>query len=117
MQGRSHSQRSFLDAELEKQVSRAGFLDRVNRVMDWNQLSPFWKGLYGKTGKPSHPPLVAFKMLLLQHWFDGLSYEDVQWQCQDRLSFRKFLGVSALEQIPDATTLSRFRKRLLESIE
>lgn len=114
MQGHSQPQRSFLDAELEKQGSKAGFLDRVNAVMDWGRLSPFWMGLYGKTGKPSHPPLVVFKILLLQHWFDGLSDEDVQWQCQDRLSFRKFLGVSALEQIPDATTLSRFRKRLLE---
>lgn len=115
MQGKKNPQRSFLDLEMEKQTSRAGFLDRVEAVMDWSALEPYWSQLYRKTGKPSHPPLVAFKMLLLQHWFNGLSDEDVEWQCRDRLSFRKFLGVSRAEDIPDATTLVRFRKRLILS--
>jgi len=83
--------------------------------MDWSRLSSYWASLYGKTGKPSHPPLVAFKMLLLQHWFNGLSDEEVEWQCRDPLSFRKFLGVSTAEAIPDSTTLVRFRSRLLKA--
>lgn len=113
MLGHKDPQRSFLDAELEKQVSRLGFLDRVEAIMDWKALAPHWPHLYRKTGKPSHPPLIAFKMLLLQHWFNGLSDEDLEWQCRDRLSFRKFLGVSRAEDIPDSTTLVRFRKRLI----
>lgn len=115
MQGHRSPQRSFLDAEIEQQGGRAGFLDRVDAVVDWRCFEAHWKGLYGKTGKPSHPPLVAFKMLLLQHWFEGLSDEDVEWQCRDRLSFRKFLGVSRSKEIPDATTLVRFRSRLLQA--
>jgi IS5 family transposase len=83
--------------------------------MDWKALDPYWGQLYRKTGKPSHPPLIVFKMLLLQHWFNGLSDEEVEWQCRDRLSFRKFLGVSRMEDIPDSTTLVRFRKRLILS--
>lgn len=39
MQGHSHPLRSLLDAEPEKQVSRSGFLDRVDAVMDWTALS------------------------------------------------------------------------------
>jgi IS5 family transposase len=115
MQGQHSPQRSFLDVEIEQQSGRSGFLDRVDAVVDWRCLDAHWKGLYGKTGKPSHPPLVAFKMLLLQHWFEGLSDEDVEWQCRDRLSFRKFLGVSRAKEIPDATTLVRFRSRLLQA--
>jgi IS5 family transposase len=115
MQGKKSPQRSFLDAEVEKQTSRPGFLDRVEAVMDWSALDPYWGQLYRKTGKPSHPPLIVFKMLLLQHWFNGLSDEEVEWQCRDRLSFRKFLGVSRMEDIPDSTTLVRFRKRLILS--
>jgi IS5 family transposase len=115
MQGKKNPQRSFLDAEIEKQTGRPGFLERVEAVMDWSALEPYWGQLYRKTGKPSHPPLVTFKMLLLQHWFNGLSDEDVEWQCRDRLSFRKFLGVSRAEDIPDSNTLVRFRKRLVLS--
>lgn len=92
MQGRRSPQRSFLDAQIEQQTSRAGFLDRVEAVVDWSCLDAHWRGLYGKTDKPSHPPLVVFKVLLLQYWFEGLSDEDAEWQCRDRLSFRKFLG-------------------------
>lgn len=115
MQGHRSPQRSFLDAEIDQQGKRAGFLDRVESLVDWARFEAHWKGLYGKTGKPSHPPVVVFKMLLLQHWFEGLSDEDVEWQCRDRLSFRKFLGVSRSEEIPDATTLVRFRMRLLQA--
>lgn len=115
MQGDKGQQRSFLDAELEQQASRSGFLDRVEAVMDWKPLSAYWAKLYGKTGKPSHPPLVVFKMLLLQQWFNGLSDEEVEWQCRDRLSFRKFLKVSRNQDIPDATTLVRFRQRLIQA--
>jgi IS5 family transposase len=115
MQGQKNPQRSFLDAELEGQVSRSSFLDRVEAVMDWKPLADHWSKLYGKTGKPSHPPLITFKMLLLQQWFNGLSDEEVEWQCRDRLSFRKFLGVSRTEDIPDSTTLVRFRQRLIQA--
>lgn len=55
MQGERSPQRSFLDAEIEQQGSRADFLDRVDAVVDWRCFEPHWKGLYGKTGKPSQP--------------------------------------------------------------
>lgn len=38
MQGYTYPQRSSLDAELEKRVSRSGFLERVDALMDWTRL-------------------------------------------------------------------------------
>lgn len=113
MLGRSHPQKSFMAAELEKQVSPHQFLERIKSLMVWKTLEPHWDKLYGDTGRPSHPLLVVFKMLLLQRWFDGLSDGDVERQCRDRYSFRKFQGVSTAEGIPNATVLVRFRKRLI----
>src|SRR5262249_53890619 len=49
-----------------------------------------------------------FKMHLLQVWF-GLSDAGCEFQVRDRLSFRKFLGVSIDEDVPEATTLENFR--------
>jgi IS5 family transposase len=50
-------------------------------------------------------------MHLLQTWF-GLSDAQTSFQCEDRLSFRKFLGLSIDKPIPDSTTLENFRHEL-----
>lgn len=41
MQGRKNPQRSFLDAGIEKQARRPGFLDRVEAMMDRSVLEPY----------------------------------------------------------------------------
>jgi IS5 family transposase len=48
-------------------------------------------------------------MYLLQLWF-SLSDVQTEFQCQDRMSFRRFLGVSFNSPIPDSTTLEDFRR-------
>jgi len=59
-------------------------------------------------GRPPYPRIFLFRMHLLQVWF-GLSDAETEFQCHDRLSFRKFLGVHLEGRIPDATTLENFR--------
>jgi len=56
------------------------------------------------------------KMHLLQTWY-GLSDEQTEFQCKDRLTFRKFLnlGIEDNDNVPDATTLENFRHKLVES--
>src|SRR6185295_3923003 len=60
------------------------------------------------TGRPSYPPLAMFKALLLQQWY-GLSDAELEEALADRLSFRRFLGLGFEAQIPDHSTLCRFR--------
>ena len=50
--------------------------------------------------------------MLLQAWY-GLSDEELEVQCCDRLSFRNFLGFP--ETVPDFTTIWRIRDRLREA--
>jgi IS5 family transposase len=52
------------------------------------------------------------KCLMLQKWF-GLSDPQLEEQLQDRLSFRRFVGLSVTDDTPDETTFVRFRQRLL----
>jgi len=47
-------------------------------------------------------------------WY-GLSDEQTEFQCNDRLTFRKFLNVGIEDKIPDATTLENFRHGLIKS--
>jgi IS5 family transposase len=52
-----------------------------------------------------------FKALLLQQWF-GLSDPALEDQIADRLSFRRFLGLSLSDKTPDHATVWRFREDL-----
>ena len=85
-----------------------------SRWVDWTAFDAYWPRLYGAVGKPSADPLVCFKLRLLVQWRD-LSDPQCEAQCADRLSFRRFLGLSLADTIPDETVLVRFRKRLLKA--
>jgi IS5 family transposase len=50
-------------------------------------------------------------MTLLQRWH-GLSDEKTEFACQDRVSFKRFLGLGITAKVPDATTLENFRHDL-----
>ena len=63
-------------------------------------------------GKPSIPPGVYFRMLLIGY-FEGIdSQRGIAWRCADSLSLRTFLGVPLGEATPDHSTMSVTRKRL-----
>jgi len=66
----------------------------------------------GTGGRPSIPPGVYFRMLLVG-FFEGIESErGLEWRCSDSLSLRDFLGVLPGETVPDHSTLSKMRKRL-----
>jgi IS5 family transposase len=112
MQGQQRTQLSFGDLDAARHVSPEHFLVKVNELVDWQPFVPVLGSLYSHTGRPSHPPLVMFKMLLLGQWY-GLSDVEVEDACRDRLSFMRFLGVGLGDPIPDQSVLVRFRQRLL----
>jgi transposase len=63
-------------------------------------------------GRPSIPPGVYFRMLLVGY-FEGIgSQRGIAWRCGDSLSLREFLGMPLTEETPDHSSLSRVRDRL-----
>jgi len=67
---------------------------------------------YAKRGRPSIPPGVYFRMLLIGY-FEGIgSQRGIAWRCSDSLSLRKFLGIASTEESPDHSSLSVIRERL-----
>jgi transposase len=65
-----------------------------------------------RIGRPSIPPGVYFRMLLVGY-FEGLgSQRGIAWRCADSLSLREFLGVPLVEDTPDHSSLTRVRDRL-----
>lgn len=63
-------------------------------------------------GRPSVPPGVYFRMLLVGY-FEGInSQRGIAWRCSDSLSLREFLGVPLGQESPDHSSLSYIRQRL-----
>ena len=67
---------------------------------------------YKDGGRPSIPPPVYFRMLMLGY-FEGLSSERaIAWHCADSRSLGQFLGFKLTEKTPDHSSLSRIRSRI-----
>jgi IS5 family transposase len=107
-------QLSLADALVARGSGGKGRLERLERLVKWYRFEKLLKGLRDEAGpgRPSYPCLVMFKALLLQSLY-GLSDAELEEALADRLSFRKFLGLSLSEAVPDHTTLCRFRNLLI----
>lgn len=107
------AQLGLLDS-LMPHVPANDFLDRLDSLMNWRPVETALHALYpATTGRPPQPPLLLFKMSLLQHCY-GLSDPQCEEQVRDRLSWRRFVGLGLQDTVPDETTLVRFRQRLVE---
>lgn len=110
---------NFTDIEYSKRrkkTRREEFLEEMDRVIPWelwvNLIVPYYPD--GTRGRK--PQLIErmLRMLLLQTWFN-LSDEGIEDAIYDSYAMRSFLRLSFLdEQVPDATTLCKFRKLLNE---
>lgn len=61
-------------------------------------------------GRPSLPPGVYFRCLLVGY-FEGIDSErGIAWRCADSLSLRAFLGIALDRDTPEHSTISRTRR-------
>ena len=102
---------------LDAAVSRRGgkrreVLDEISGLIDWRAFEQVLAVIpVAAKGEPSFPPLMMFKVLLLQRWY-GLSDPAMEAALYDRLSFQRFAGLSLEDETPDHSTIWRFRERL-----
>ena len=91
-------------------------MEKLDNAIDWSRVDAILINHYtvgtSDEGARAYPPLLLFKCLLLQKWFHIDSDPELENQINDRLSFKKFLGLSFSKPSPDHSTFSRFRARL-----
>jgi len=115
MAERQIGQLSFTDGLVNEAARANASLQRMAELVDWPAIEALLSGLRsGSMGAPGYPALALFKALLLQQWY-GLSDPGLEEALLDRLSFRRFLGLSLSEPVPDHSTLWRFREQLAKS--
>jgi IS5 family transposase len=95
------------------------FFEQVERAVPWERLADSIAGLFPKdagpaqAGRPHWPLVTMVKCVMIQKWF-GLSDPQLEETLRDRLSFRRFVGLSLGDTTPDETTFVVFRRRLRE---
>ena len=93
------------------------FYEELERILREEGFDTFTEGecapYYAKKqGRPSIPPGVYFRMLMIGYFERIDSERGICWRCADSLSLRGFLGVSLDSETPDHSSLSRIRGRL-----
>jgi IS5 family transposase len=91
-------------------------MEKISASINWSRVEAVLMQHYtvgtSQEGAKAYPPILLFKCLLLQKWFRIPSDPELENQINDRLSFKKFLGLSFSKPSPDHSTFSRFRSRL-----
>ena len=111
-------QMSFAQVEYgakKKLTRRDIFLAKMEAVVPWGRLASVVEPHYPKSGRRGRPPIGLDRMLrmyFVQQWY-ALADEAVEDALLDSQALRQFCGFDlAVEQVPDATTLMKFRHRL-----
>ena len=79
------------------------------------ELSPIFRELYSRIGRPSIPPEQLLRSLLLQILYLVRSERILAEQLDDNLLFRWFVGLSMDETIWNHSVYSKNRERILHS--
>jgi len=110
------SQVSFAVSEWsrkKKQTKREKFLGQMEEMVPWGRLVELIAPHYPK-GERGRPPKGIERMLrvyFLQQWY-GLADEALEDAIYDSQAMRLFVGVDLSREVPDATTLLKFRHLL-----
>ena len=112
-------QQTFTDIEYsrrKKKTRREEFLDTMDQMIPWKDWIALIEPYYptGKRGRPTRGIETMLRMYLMQNWFN-LSDAAIEDAIYDSYAMRSFMRLDFYrEQVPDATTLLKFRHLLEE---
>lgn len=95
-------------------------LSALERLIDFEMFRPLLeesllkKDRKNNAGRKAIDPVLMFKVLFLQRYY-GLGDHQIQYQIVDRTSFRNFLGIGSVEEVPDEKTVWKYREALTVS--
>jgi IS5 family transposase len=109
---------SILDGALSGRKKRSrsdNLLEDIDKFIDWSPLAKQCEVMFKKSnrGRPATPIIFSLKCLFIQFLY-GLSEPGLEDALIDRLSFQRFLRISFDEEIPNFTTIWKFKARLIK---
>lgn len=109
----------FDEIERLERLSELGDpLNKLNEI-DWDMFVPMIRKVLAKTpkgpgGRPRYDIKLMLKVLMLKRMYN-LSFEQTEYQINDRLSFMRFLGLTISDKVPDANTIWNFYNDLSQA--
>lgn len=89
-------------------------LDDILTMIHWQNIEKHLVDLHNsRKGERAYPPLMMFKALLLQSWYN-LSDQQLESQLARDLLFRRFVGIGLDDSVPDHSSIWRFRQKISE---
>lgn len=103
----------FTELMVTQKSKGATRLEQIESLVNWKRVDYRLVKILGRSGlgPTGYPPLTLFKAMVLAHLY-GLSDPGLEEMLYDRISFRRFCGLSLNSKIPDETTICRFRGAL-----
>ncbi len=112
---------TFFDEEkcLAKITKLGDTLEQLNGIVNWSIFPPVLDRAISreknpKGGRPPMDNLLMFKILVIKRLYN-LSHDQTEYQINDRLSFRRFLGLDFGDTVPDAKTIWLYEDKLSKS--
>ena len=95
-------------------------LERLASLIDFEMFRPPLEDVLVKkecktpAGRPQIDVVLMFKVIFLQRYY-GLGDHQIQYQIIDRTSFRQFLGIHTVAEVPDEKTVWACKNKLAEN--
>ena len=109
---------SFFSYGVEERLGKKNHLLKLKDLIKWEKIRPLLKGIHkneenSQGGPIAYDVVSMFKALILGQWHN-LSDPQLEESLRVRLDFMMFTGFELGEDLPDETTLCRFRNKLIK---
>ena len=112
-------QRGFFDEQetLSKLSKLNDPMEKLNNCIDFEIFRETLNGIYKKAepkstaGAKPYDYVLMFKIVILQRLYN-LSDEQMEFQLNDRISFKRFAGLEFSHRVPDYNTIWNFKQSL-----
>lgn len=98
---------SIILSTIEELVPQDHIVRKLEECIDFTFIYPRVKHLYSEVGRPSIDPVILFKMVFINIIFGYNSMRRTCKEIQVNFAYRWFLGIEALEPVPNYSTWSQ----------
>ena len=98
---------SIIYRTIEELVPNNHLVRKLDECMDFTFIYDKVEHLYSKMGRASIPPVVLFKLIIINKVFGINSMRRTCEECKVNLAYRWFLGLSIEDDIPNYSTWSQ----------
>ena len=105
---------------LQELLENGNPLPKLKEIIDFEQFRDILEPVFENTGKKSNAgrkpidPVFMFRVLFLQRLY-GLSDAQIEYHIKDRTSFRDFLGIQSVDDVPDEKTVWKYKDALAQN--